>query len=98
MEAYAMTKRRDPLGEGKLFEEYAWPTVRRNFPLREGWHRAEQMTLPSGLRPDNVQYNEKTEEAIVVEMKDRAEIRESDVRKVHGYMDELREIVEPSGV
>lgn len=93
-----MARKRDPLWEGKLFEEYAWPTVRRNFPLRDGWQRAEQMTLPSGLRPDNVLYNEETEEAVVVEMKDRAEMRDADVCKIRGYMDELGEMVELSGV
>ena|SRR5437870_530143 len=93
-----MTKKRDPLLEGKLFEEYAWPTVRRNFPLWEGWHRVEQMTLPSGIRPDNVLYNEETQDAVIVEMKDRAEIKETDVRKVRRYMDEIREMVELRGV
>ncbi len=93
-----MTKRRDPLGEGKEFEEYAWPTVRRNFPLRDGWDRYEQPTLPSRLRPDNILFNERTEEAVVVEMKDRLEITEADVRKVRAYMDEFAGLVEVSGI
>src|SRR2546422_10085081 len=98
MEAYAMTKRRDPLGEGKEFEVYAWPTVRRNFPLREGWDRYEQPTLPSKLRPDNILYNDETEEAVIVEMKDRVEITEADVRKVRGYMGESAGIVKVSRI
>src|SRR2546430_5075432 len=98
MEAYAMTKRRDPRGERKEFEDYAWPTVRRNFPLREGWDRYEQPTLPSRLRPDNILYNEDTEEAVVVEMKDRAQITEADVRKVREYMDEFADIVMVSSI
>jgi len=81
--------KRDPLWEGKIFEEYAWPTVRRNFPRREGWKRFEQPTLPSGLRPDNLLWNEDTEEFVVIEMKDVAELNESHIRKVENYMSEV---------
>lgn len=93
-----LTKKRDPLLEGKIFEYYAWPAVRRNFPLQDGWKRLEQPTLPSGLRPDNILFNEVSEEAVVVEMKDRVRITASDVRKVRKYMDELGEIIEITSV
>ena len=81
--------KRNPMMEGKIFEEYAWPTVRRNFPRGEGWKRFQEPTLPSGIRPDNVLWNEDTKEFVVVEMKDVAELTESHLRQTKGYMDEL---------
>ena len=80
--------KRDPLWEGKIFEEYAWPAVRRNFPRHAGWKRFEQPTLPSGLRPDNILWKEETEEFVIIEMKDVAELKESHIRKVESYMAE----------
>lgn len=83
-----MSRKRNPFLEGKAFEDYAWPTVRRNFPRWRGWVRIEQPRLPSRLQPDNVLWNEKTNEIVVVEMKDRGELGESDIRKVRAYMSE----------
>jgi len=81
--------KRNPMAEGKIFEEYAWPAVRRNFPRGEGWKRFQEPTLPSGLRPDNVLWNEDTDEFVVIEIKDVAELTESHVRQTQGYMEEL---------
>src|SRR5947208_16929249 len=80
--------KRNPMAEGKIFEEYAWPAVRRNFPRGEGWKRFEEPTLPSGLGPDNVLWNEATDEFGVM-IKDVAELTESHVRQTQGYIDEL---------
>lgn len=84
-----MTRKRDPMWEGKVFEKYAWPTVRRNYPRWKGWVRFEQARLPSGLRPDNVLLNEDTEDIAVIEMKDVAELTEAHLLKVEGYMVEI---------
>src|SRR2546425_1494664 len=84
-----MSKKRDPLWEGRVFEAYAWPMVRRNFPRYDGWVRFEQPTLPSGLRPDNVLMNEETDDFVVVEMKDVAEFTEAHVAQVIAYMEEI---------
>jgi len=81
--------KRNPMAEGKIFEEYAWPAVRRNFPRGEGWKRFQEPTLPSGLRPDNVLWNEDTDEFVVIEIKDVAQLTESHVRQTQGYMAEL---------
>ena len=84
-----MGRKNDLMLEGKVFEQYAWPTVRRNYPRWRGWERMEQMRLASGLQPDNVLWNEESEEAAVVEMKHVQELAEAHVRKVRGYMDEV---------
>ena|SRR5256885_12014723 len=81
--------KRNPTMEGKIFEEYAWPTVRRNFPRGDGWKRFQEPTLPSGLRPDNVLWNEDTDEFVIIEMKDVAELNQSHVRQAERYMEEL---------
>lgn len=93
-----MAKRRDLFLEGKAFEYYAWPTVRRNFPRRDGWKRFEQPRLPSGLQPDNVLWNENTGEAVVIEMKDVAVLTEAHVRKVIYYMREVETLDEVEAV
>ena len=80
---------REPFEEGKRFEGYAWPTVRRNYPRWQGWVRIEQLRLKSGRQPDNVLFNEETEKVVVSEMKDVAELTETAVRKVKAYMDEV---------
>ncbi len=82
-------RKRDPMSEGRVFEAYAWPTVRRNFPRHDGWVRFEQPTLPSGLRPDNVVMNEETNDFVVVEMKDVKVLTEAHVAQVIAYMDEI---------
>ena len=93
-----MVKKREPFLEGRLFEEYAWPTIRRNFPRRDGWVRLEQLRLPSGLTPDYVLWNGHTDQAIVIEVKDRARITEPDVRKIMTYMAEVADLTEAGDV
>ncbi len=72
-----------------MFEEYAWETVRRNYRLRDGWTRFEQPTLPSGSRPDNVLMNKNTEDFVVVEMKDVAELTQAHIAQVLAYIEEI---------
>jgi hypothetical protein len=82
-------RKRDPMWEGRVFEGYAWPMVRHNFPRYDGWVQFEQPTLPSGLRPDNVLMNEKTDDFVVVEMKDVVELTEAHLAQVITYMEEI---------
>ncbi len=45
--------------------------------------------MQSGLWPDNLLWNEQTENLVVIEMKDVAELNESHIRKVEIYMAEV---------
>lgn len=75
---------------GREFEEYAWPTIRRNYPQYEGWElMGEQLTLPSGRRPDYLLWNEYTEEFAVIECKDVTTLTPGHVRQAAGYADEI---------
>ncbi len=75
---------------GREFEEYAWTTIRRNFPQYMGWElMGEQFTLPSGKRPDYLLYNEYTEEFAVVECKDVTTLTPGNIRQAANYADEI---------
>lgn len=75
---------------GRAFEQYSWPTIRRNFPLQAGWDLlGEQLTLSGGRRPDYILYNERSSELAVVECKDVSQLTTTHINQAVEYANEI---------
>jgi len=68
---------------GTDFEIYLYPTIRKNFPLKEGWEILENKNIEAGksfIKPDFVVKKRKI--YAVIDAKDKAILERRDIDKI----------------
>jgi hypothetical protein len=76
---------------GTPFEIYLFPTIRKNFPLKEGWEILENVELKIGrslIRPDFVV--RKRNVYAVIDAKDKAVLEPKDIDQIIFYAEKTK--------
>ena len=68
---------------GTDFEIHLYPTIRENFPLKQGWNIDEQPIIKGGYRPDFLV--EKRKPYAVIDAKDKATLELRDIDQIKDY-------------
>lgn len=70
------------------FEKYLYPTIRKQYPAKDGWKIEAQKTLKNGRRIDWVVYN--GSKRIVIEAKDKKKLELKDIDQVADYRSDYK--------
>jgi hypothetical protein len=76
-----------PVGKKKIsgtdFEIHLKTTIRKNFPLQQGWNINEQLIIKDGYKPDFLVGKRKT--YAVIDAKDKAILELRDIDQITNY-------------